>query len=73
MFSANVPKIFKIAGRASVLESLFSKATGFLHSTTLSKTLSRAVPESSFSRNFEKFLFNGSFRLTIYKLEGYWK
>ena len=73
MFSASVPKIFKIAGRASVVESLFSKVTGLLHSTTLSKILSRAVvvPESSFSRNFEKFLFNGSFRLTIYKLQGY--
>ena len=73
MLPASVTRNFKIAGRASEVESLFSKVKGFLHSTNLSKFLSKAllIPESSSSRNFEKFPDNWSCKVTVCRLQGY--
>ena len=67
-FPLFVPRIFKIAGRASVVESLFSKVTeasAFCNSVEKS-TRAWYVPKSSSSRNFEKSPFNRSCRLTDY-------
>ena len=62
MLTVSVPRIFKTAGRASVMELLVGKVMAkFLHFRNLSKTLLRVMfRKSSSSGNFESFpLING--------------
>ena len=63
------------AGTGSVVESLFSKVTGkisaFCNSAeALSRTRWHFLKISS-SRNFTKFPFNRSYKLTVYRFQGY--
>ena len=61
-FPLVVLRIFKIAGTASVVESVFRKQK-LLSFATMLRNLTRAwyVPKSSCSRNFKKTHFNRSY------------
>ena len=62
MLSLSVPRIFKIAGRASALKSLFSNRRDFYILQHCRKLyyVQWYVPKNSSSRNFQKFFFNWS-------------
>ena len=60
---ATVPRIFKIAGRALVVESLFSKVTGYFYIPQIYRKLYHLLKSTS-SKNFAKFPFNWSCKLT---------
>ena len=67
MFTVTVLKIFNIAGRASVVESPFSKVTGEISAFYSSAFYNYLLKSSSF-RNFLKFPFHRSCSLVMYKL-----
>ena len=71
VFPLFILRNFKIAGRASVVESHFSKVretSAFCNSVEKNLTRAWYVPKSGFSRNFEKSPFNRSCRFTVFSL-----
>ena len=64
MLLLSVRRLFKIDGKSSAVESIFDKVTGEAV-LVLALVL---VPQSSSSRNFEKFPFNQCYRLAVYWL-----
>ena len=71
VFPLFILRNFKIAGRASVVESHFSKVretSAFCNSVEKNVAWALYVPKSDFSRNFEKSPFNRSCRFTVFSL-----
>ena len=64
---------FKIAGRASVVESELAKQQEEISLVYNFSPVHSYVPKSRSAINFEKFSFNGSCRLTVYRLQRYYK